>query len=217
MNYPVVEKFVSINGEGARAGELAAFIRLKGCNLRCPYCDTKWAYREDAPFEMMSEDELCAFAKGVKNVTITGGEPMLHALSPLVKALILCGHLVEIETNGSVPIDALSKLPARPFFTLDYKSPSSGMEGKMVLENYKYLSHGDCVKFVVGNRNDLERAEQIIKQYSLTQRCYVYLSAVFGEITPAEIVEYMIERGLNSVRVQLQMHKFIWDPERRGV
>lgn len=217
MKYSVAEKFVSINGEGPRAGELAVFIRMKGCNLRCPYCDTKWAYQSDAPCGELTAEELCAFAEGTKNVTITGGEPMLYDLEPLCAELIKRGHFVEIETNGSVSIEKLAQSERRPRFTLDYKSPSSGMECKMLLDNYKYLTDGDCVKFVVGNKTDLDKAVEIIEGFDLTKKCFVYLSAVFGSITPAEIVDYMKEKRLDGVRLQLQLHKFIWDPERRGV
>ena len=171
MKYPVVEKFISINGEGARAGELAAFIRLKGCNLRCPYCDTKWAYGDDAPVEIISSKELCAFAGGITNVTITGGEPMLHPLGELCDILIKNGHRVEIETNGSVSIEELAKSEYRPVFTLDYKCPSSKMEHLMNTDNYDYLTPDDTVKFVVSDDNDLHRAAEIINKYSLTEKC----------------------------------------------
>lgn len=217
MKYPVVEKFVSINGEGRRAGELAVFIRFKGCNLRCPYCDTKWAYSESADCDFLTADELAAFAEGITNVTLTGGEPMLHDLAPLCELLIKNGHRVEIETNGSISIKELSEMRNRPSFTLDYKSPSSGMESKMLTENYRYLTSGDTVKFVVGDDNDLIKAKEIITKYNLTNLCSVYISPIFGCITAARIVDFMKENAMNDVRVQLQLHKYIWDPEKRGV
>ena len=217
MKYPVVEKFISINGEGARAGELAAFIRLKGCNLRCPYCDTKWAYSVDAPAEFISSEELCAFTDGITNVTITGGEPMLYPIGELCEVLIKNGHRVEIETNGSISIGELAKSSYRPVFTLDYKCPSSKMEQKMNIENYKYLMADDTVKFVVSNDSDLIRAAEIIEKNSLTEKCHVYFSPVFGEITAENIVEFMKDNKLNNVRIQLQLHKYIWQPEMRGV
>lgn len=215
--YPVAEKFVSINGEGARAGELAVFVRFKGCNLRCGYCDTKWAYREDAPAQLLSVEEICAFARGVTNVTLTGGEPMLQDLAPLCERLIADGHRVEIETNGSISIKELSEAAARPCFTLDYKCPSSGMEDNMLTENYKYLCGEDTVKFVVGDGTDLVKALEIINKYRLVGLCNVYLSPIFGSITAAEIVDFMKDNDMNGVRVQLQLHKYIWDPEQRGV
>ncbi len=217
MIYPVAEKFLSINGEGARAGELAVFVRLRGCNLHCGYCDTMWANTQSAAAVMMTENEICDFADGTANVTITGGEPMLHDLAPLCKALIKKGHNVEIETNGSVSIEELASKPYRPSFTLDYKLPSSGMEAKMCLDNYAYINENDTVKFVAGSRDDLGRALEIIERYALVGKCKVYLSPVFGSITAAEIVEFMKDHSLNGVRVQLQLHKYIWEPEKRGV
>lgn len=215
--YPVAEKFVSINGEGARAGELAVFVRFKGCNLHCSYCDTRWACVEDAPFEEMTAEEITAYCKGITNVTLTGGEPMLQELAPLCDMLIENGHNVEIETNGSISIKELSQSVNRPCFTLDYKSPSSGMESKMLKENYKYLEKEDTVKFVVGDDKDLAAAVSVIDEYDLTALCHVYLSPIFGKIDPAHIVDHMKENDLNGVRLQLQLHKFIWDPEKRGV
>lgn len=216
----VIERFVSVNGEGAHAGELAVFIRFKGCNLDCSYCDTRYANVAGAEFTELSVRDLADWvsATRVHNVTLTGGEPVLQAELPeLTAKLIGMGKRVEIETNGSVPLDALASMPERPVFTMDYKLPSSGMESSMCRENFRLLGCHDTVKFVSGSMEDLSRAEEIIKQYSLIGRCHVYISPVFGAIDPAEIVGFMTERGLNGVRLQLQLHKFIWDPSERGV
>lgn len=220
MSYPVAEKFVSINGEGTRAGELAAFIRFKGCNLNCGYCDTKWANSADAPALWETAGEIRDFVEksGVTNVTLTGGEPLLQKdLYTLIELLMKNGRSVEIETNGSIPIAELSRKEYRPIFTMDYKLPSSGMEESMCRENFGYLEREDVVKFVSGSAVDLERAAQIIEEYALVGRCHVYISPVFGSIEPREIVEFMKERGLNGVRLQLQLHKFIWSPDAKGV
>ncbi|MBP3379748.1 MAG: putative 7-carboxy-7-deazaguanine synthase QueE [Ruminococcus sp.] len=220
MRYPVVEKFVSINGEGRRAGELAVFIRFRRCNLNCSYCDTRWANAESAAAEMMSAGEIAGYVRssGVKNVTLTGGEPLLQQeLYRLIEPLMESGCRVEIETNGSLPIDGLCNRKFRPSFTLDYKLPGSGMEQHMLTENYEYLTGNDTVKFVAGSRADLEKAAEIIMKYDLMEKCSVYLSPVFGSIDPAEIVDFMAENRLNDIRLQLQLHKFIWDPEKRGV
>lgn len=216
--FPVAEKFVSINGEGKKAGELAVFVRFRKCNLKCTYCDTQWADSDSCPAEMMSAEEIAGYinSTGVTNVTLTGGEPLLqNDIHDLVEILMLSGHSVEIETNGSISIENFSKY--RPDFTLDYKLPSSSMEKFMLTENYNYLSENDVVKFVAGSREDLEKALEIINKFSLTEKCTVYLSAVFGKITPAEIVDFMKENNLNKVRLQLQMHKFIWSPDKKGV
>ncbi|MBR6872576.1 MAG: putative 7-carboxy-7-deazaguanine synthase QueE [Ruminococcus sp.] len=220
MSFAVAEKFVSINGESIRAGEPAVFIRFTGCNLACSYCDTKWANAPGCPAEQLTAQEIADYVQstGITNVTLTGGEPLLQKdLPELIALLTGSGHRVELETNGSQPIAQLSGLDPRPVFTLDYKLPSSGMESAMLTGNYKYLSGEDAVKFVSGSIDDLERAAQIIEKYSLTEKCRVYLSPVFGAIDPADMVSFMIERKLNGVRLQLQLHKFIWDPEKRGV
>ncbi len=218
--YNVAEKFVSINGEGRRAGQTAVFIRFKGCNLDCSYCDTKWANREDCPCESLTAREILEYvlASGIKNVTLTGGEPLLQEnVRELIDLLGENSLSVEIETNGSVDISEYRDDEYRPTFTLDYKLPSSGMENRMLTENYKYLQEKDTLKFVSGSRADLERALEIIREYSLAEKCAVYISPVFGKIDPAEIVEFMIQNKLNGVNLQLQLHKFIWEPNARGV
>ncbi len=218
--FKIAEHFVSINGEAAHAGELAVFIRFVGCNLNCSYCDTAWANKAGTPFTTYTTEELCDYVKesGVHNVTLTGGEPLLQSeLSQLLAALHRLGVRTEIETNGSLPIAEYAKAAYRPSFTLDYKCPSSGMESEMDVSNYLYLTDRDCVKFVVGCSNDLECARKIIDTYHLAERCRVYFSPVFGKIDPKDIVEFMQKYTMNGVRLQLQLHKFIWDPQERGV
>ncbi|WP_303788709.1 putative 7-carboxy-7-deazaguanine synthase QueE [Ruminococcus flavefaciens] len=217
---PVVEKFISINGEGAHAGELAVFIRFRSCNLSCSYCDTCWANTENAPAEYESVEELAAWVAEteVRNVTLTGGEPLLQKeCGALAELLIKNGCRVEIETNGSISLERLTSAEYRPIFTMDYKLPSSGMEEFMCIDNFRLLGCHDTVKFVSGSIADLEKAAELIDKYRLTQRCHVYISPVFGEIDPADIVEFMEEHRMNGVRLQLQLHKFIWEPTRRGV
>ncbi len=218
--YKIAERFISINGEASRAGELAVFLRFTHCNLSCTYCDTAWVGSCDAPHTVYTTQELCSYVKesGVKNVTITGGEPLLQEeLHELLAALSALGVRTEIETNGSLPIAEYARQSYRPAFTLDYKCPSSGMEPHMLTSNYLYLTDVDCVKFVVGSTADLERAREIMETYHLPERCKVYLSPVFGKIDPADIVAFMQEHVMNGVRLQLQLHKFIWDPQERGV
>ncbi len=217
MKYPVAEKFVSINGEGPRAGELAVFIRFRKCNLACSYCDTKWANSNSSPAEFVSAEELCDFAQGITNVTLTGGEPLLQDVGMLIDMLIEKNHRVEIETNGSISIKELSQKKNRPSFTMDYKLPSSNMEKFMCIENFAYLTLGDTVKFVAGTREDLEKSLEIITEYELINKCKIYLSPVYGAISAEEIVDFMKENSLNDVRVQLQLHKYIWSPDKRGV
>lgn len=221
MIYKVVETFISINGEGQHAGELALFIRFAGCNLNCNYCDTRWANQPDVVYQEMTETEIKALVtdSGVRNVTLTGGEPLLQpGMYQLLEMMESLPDIrIEIETNGSVDIGPYMTLIRRPAFTLDYKLPGSGMEAGMNTENYRYLTKEDTVKFVISDKADLTRAREIIEQYQLEGRCGIYYSPVFGRIQPAEIVDDMIEHRLNGVHMQLQMHKFIWDPEQRGV
>lgn len=219
--FHVVEQFVSINGEGRRTGQLALFIRFAGCNLNCEYCDTKWANDKDAAFEEYDENEIYQLIKekGVKNITLTGGEPLLQKnIKDLLDLLQKDDNLrIEIETNGSVSIE--------PFFgndnltfTLDYKLSVSGMEDKMCLSNYEKVRGMDTVKFVVGSREDLLRSKEIIEKYNLISKgCGIYLSPCFGAIDPSEMADFLVEQNMNDVNIQLQLHKFIWDPNKRGV
>lgn len=218
--YPVAEKFISINGEGQKAGMIAAFIRMGGCNLSCSYCDTAWANTPDCPCTDMGAKELLSwlFSSNVKNVTLTGGEPLLiHGISDLITAIGNAGIDVEIETNGSVYLKPFCSLHPRPAFTMDYKCPGSGMERFMEHRNFSLLTPKDIVKFVVSDQNDLKKALEICEKYHLNARCQIYLSAVFGRIEPKEIVSFMITHHWNAARLQLQMHKFIWPPNQRGV
>ena len=220
MIFKVAEKFVSINGEGTKAGMPAVFIRLAGCNLRCSYCDTMWANGSDAPHVKMSEAEIAEYVRstGISNVTLTGGEPLIaENIEVLLQVLADTGAAVEIETNGSADISVCDRIFPRPSVTMDYKLPSSGMESHMSLTNFPLLRASDTVKFVSGSGADLDRALEIIREYDLTNRCRVFFSPVFGKIEPAEMVDFILKNKLNGVNFQLQLHKFIWDPDKRGV
>lgn len=221
MTYPVAERFVSINGEGKCAGQLALFLRFPGCNLTCSYCDTAWVNEADCPVENFTMDELLREVQtsGVRHLTVTGGEPLLQPdMAALLTAL---SHLpalqVEVETNGSVDLESFIQLAPRVSFTMDYKLPHSRMEAAMCLGNLALLRESDCLKFVCGSRADLQRAKELMDAYQLDTRVPVYFSPVFGSITGDEIVTFMKKEALVGVRMQLQLHKFIWPPERRGV
>ena len=219
QTYKLAEHFVSINGEGQCAGELALFLRFAGCNLRCDWCDTAWACGKDAPHTVVSLSDLAkiaedAAADGVRNVTLTGGEPLLQDnIRTVMEQLCGMGLRVEIETNGAVPLEPFIGCGA--VFTMDYKLPSSNMERFMHTENFALLHPQDTVKFVCGSKEDVLRAKEIAAQYN--PECPLYLSPVFGRIEPAEIVEIMKAERMGNFRLQLQLHKFIWDPMARGV
>ena len=221
VKFKVVEKFVSVNGEGPLSGQLVVFIRFAGCNLNCSYCDTTWANNEDVSYDLMTSDDIYKHIKSadIKNVTLTGGEPLMQeGIIELLEVLSIDKSLhVEIETNGSVSLDKFLNIDNRPSFTMDYKLPSSNMEDKMNLNNFKYLNDKDTVKFVSGSIEDLQKAKFIIDEYELSDKTNVYISPVFGQIDPENIVEFMKDNKMNGVNLQIQLHKIIWDPNKRGV
>ena len=152
-------------------------------------------------------------------ITVSGGEPLLQEeIGELLEAMAKEENLrVEIETNGSVPLQPFAEIPNGPSFTMDYKLPGSGMEKYMLPENFAVLRAQDTVKFVVKDYEDLCRARDVIREYDLTEKCHVYLSPVYGQIELENIVNFMKDNRLNDVNMQLQMHKIIWDSEMRGV
>lgn len=217
----VVEKFVSINGEGTKAGQLAVFIRFKGCNLACEYCDTQWANQADAPAQQMTAEEIVDYviSTGVKNVTLTGGEPLLRdGIEDVIAQLADHVLNVEIETNGSISLKKICDLQKENVtFTMDYKLSCSGMEKSMCLDNFRILGKNDTVKFVVGCHDDLIKTKKIIDDYRLNGKCNLYISPVFGRIKLEDIVDFMKQNVMNNVNMQIQLHKVIWDPDKKGV
>lgn len=221
MDFKVAEKFVSINGEGLLCGQLAVFIRFAGCNLDCSYCDTAWANKKNVSFELMNEKDIYDYIKStkVKNITLTGGEPLLQdGITELLKLISKDDMLrVEIETNGSIALEEFCKIKGFSRFTMDYKLPSSNMETKMLTENFKYLTDKDTLKFVAGSMEDLEKTKYIIEKFKLSGKTNLYISPVFGEITMDNIVDFMKDNNMNGVTLQMQLHKVIWEPSKRGV
>ena len=209
MDFQVAEIFKSIEGEGKRAGTPCTFVRLSGCNLACSYCDTAWAQSPKCGALMPLEGVVSSVRDlGASCVTITGGEPLLQDVMAIAEALPECE--CNIETNGSIPL--LGK-PRNTFYTMDWKSPSSWMADAMLEENLGWLDSDDVLKFVVGSRADLDQMRDVL---AIGTEAQVFVSPVFGKIEPREIVGYILDNDVTA-RVQLQLHKLMWDPEARGV
>ena len=217
--YKVNEIFLSIDGEGCRTGLPVVFVRLYGCNLNCSYCDTRYSCEGQEYKEMSLYDILTEVLKyKVPRVTLTGGEPLIHpGVKDLITSLVANDIEVNIETNGAVDLDEFIefKYNSKVVFTMDYKCASSGMEDKMILSNLEFLQPKDVIKFVVSNYNEMEKMEYILE--SSKCKAQPYVSSVFGAIEPKELVEYVLENKLNNVKVQVQLHKIIWEPTKRGV
>jgi len=213
MALVVSETFASLMGESTRAGVPAYFIRLTGCNLRCRYCDTAYAYAGGSEVTVAA---LVAMARvqAHRAVLVTGGEPLLQAQTPvLLTDLLDAGFTVCLETNGSLPIDALD---ARVHRILDVKCPGSGMAEHNDWANMNLLTSRDEVKFVVTNRSDFTWALEVIGRHALAERLPVLISPVFGQVSLQEAAAWILETRL-PVRLNLQLHKYIWGPQVRGV
>jgi len=205
----VNEIFKSIQGESTYAGVPCTFVRLAGCNLRCTYCDTSYAYyngRELSDEEIISKIE----EHGVRLVEFTGGEPLLQEETPqIVKTLLDRGYNVLIETNGSICIGCLDK---RITIIIDIKTPASGMSDRMNFKNLEFLKDTDEIKFVLIDESDYIWAKDIIKQYNMVERFKnILMSPAFGILQPKTLVSWILRDNL-PVRLQLQIHKYVWAP-----
>lgn len=232
----ISEIFKSIDGEGITAGFPAVFIRTYGCNLRCSYCDSLYALEGDDYVDMSVDDIIDIINTqypGSKHATVTGGEPLIQEDLPSLLVRLIMETSIEfinIETNGAVrlpdfmlqcrkykdeKIDSKIVIEDRIIFTMDWKSISSGMDKAMLEENLPWLGENDVLKFVVGSKEDLDQMYDVVKRHPID--AHIFVSPVFGKIEPAEIVQYLLDNHLDFIRMQLQMHKFIWDPNKRGV
>jgi len=209
----VNEIFTSIQGETTRAGERCTFVRLTGCNLRCTYCDTAYAFHEGEP---RAVDDIVAEVerRGVRFVTITGGEPLAQeGMHLLAGRLLDRGHDVQIETGGSLPIETIDR---RARVILDVKTPGSGMERSMRWANLERLRANDELKLVLVDRRDYEYARDLLRSGKVPSGVPILLSPAHGLLPPSDLARWMIEDRLDA-RIQIQVHKYIWGADARGV
>jgi len=209
----VCEIFTSIQGESSHAGIPCTFVRLTGCNLRCSYCDTSYAYYKGKEF---TEDEIIKEIRhaGIKLVEITGGEPLLqNEVYSLMKKLFDEGYKVLIETNGSQSIKGVDK---RAIVILDIKTPGSGMSKEMDFSNLDFIKSSDEIKFVITDRKDYEWSQGIIQSHRLPEKCHLLFSPAFGILPPENLARWMIEDGFNY-RLNLQLHRYIFSHEQKGI
>jgi 7-carboxy-7-deazaguanine synthase len=209
----VNEIFYSIQGESTYAGKRCVFVRLTGCNLRCTYCDTEYAFYDG---EELSVNSIIEKVKSFncELVEITGGEPLLqNNVHKLMNELCDNGYTVLLETSGSLSIKNVDR---RVINIMDFKTPSSNMVEKNDFSNIEYFKTNDEVKFVIGSRTDYDWSKEILEKYKLDGKVNVLFSSVFGEIEHSELVKWILEDNLN-VQYQLQMHKYIWNPNKQGV
>jgi len=224
----LIEIYKSVQGESSFAGRPCIFVRLAGCNLRCAWCDSEYTFTGGYK---SSEDELVAeIAKltPVKLIEFTGGEPLLQEreLVPLMERLLRDGYELMIETSGERPVE---NVPRAVHKIIDVKCPGSGEAGRFRMTNLALLSERDEVKFVITNRDDYEYARDFIRNNALDGRTGgILLSPAFSKtpsherttenclLDPRELVEWMLADGLNA-RLSLQIHKYIWEPQKKGV
>ena len=209
----VNEIFHSIQGESRHAGRPCVFVRLTGCNLRCTWCDTTYAFEEGIDLSVrLVLERIAPYA--TRYVLITGGEPLVQeGAIDLIGELCDRGYEVAVETGGSLDISSVDR---RAMLVMDLKCPGSGMSQKNRWENMALLKPTDEVKFVLADRADYDWARDAIARHRLSDRCGVLLSPVHGALQPRSLAEWILADRL-PVRLQLQIHKYIWPPDLRGV
>ena len=210
----VNEIFHSIQGESTHTGRRCVFVRLTACDLRCSWCDTPYAFTEG---HKMSLDDVVARVKAFECpvVEITGGEPLLQKdVYPLMQRLLDERFTVLVETGGHISIE---QVPAGVVRVMDVKCPGSGESGRNDWSNMQRLDPHDEVKFVITDRADYDYAKDVVQQHALIGRvAAVLFSPVHGVMNPKQLAEWILADRLD-VRLQLQAHKYIWDPQTRGV
>jgi 7-carboxy-7-deazaguanine synthase len=209
----ITEIFYSIQGESSFIGMPCVFIRTTGCNLRCVWCDTAYSFYGGVEMRL---DEIMQKVQryGCKLVEITGGEPMLQReIYQLCDRLLAADYTVLMETGGSLD---LSQLDPRVIKIVDIKCPGSGEADRNYWPNLDILQPHDQIKFVVKDRTDYQWASEVIRRHRLDERFHLLFSPVFGDMDLRALADWMLADGVKA-RLQIQLHKFIWPPDRRGV
>lgn len=220
---PLVEIFETVEGEGTAAGYPTVFVRLFGCPLRCTWCDTAYSYAPHEPEMSLTIAEIRERVTSFKaaRICLTGGEPLLYKTraADLLQALAELPQIVDVhvETSGAIALDYFLRavVSEKVRYIVDYKLPDSGEEARMHLPNLALLRPCDELKFVIAGERDFERACAVLRTHEI--RATALFSPVWGRMEPARLVERLLAEGLAHARVSLQMHKVIWDPDRRGV
>lgn len=226
---PMVEIFETVEGEGSKAGFPTTFVRLFHCNLRCTWCDTPYSYAPEKPAFYMSIEEIVEKVQNFAHphVCLTGGEPLIHGEQSLqlIQALAQLDITrdIHIETNGAIDLTPFAAwrneqpphIGNKVRFILDYKLPGSGEEKRMVLGNFAQLLDDDEIKFVIADETDFMAAIRVLNEWH--QKGQPLFSPVWESMTPQRLVELILKHRLSHVKLSLQLHKIIWDPDRRGV
>jgi 7-carboxy-7-deazaguanine synthase len=223
IRLPLVEIFETVEGEGTRAGFPTVFVRLFGCNLRCTWCDTTYSYAPHKPEMTLSISEIVERVQSYKarHICLTGGEPLLYGR----RSMALARALAEIPRIRDVHIETNGAIDLAPFLThinsqnvryiMDFKLPASGEADRMHLGNLSLLRPEDELKFVIGSLEDFHYACKVLKDHPT--RALPLFSPVWETMPPARLVELLLEHGLSDVKMNMQIHKVIWDPNERGV
>jgi 7-carboxy-7-deazaguanine synthase len=205
----ITEIFYSLQGETRTVGLPTVFVRLTGCPLRCGYCDTEYAFYGGEKMDIEDIVDQVASYKP-RYVCVTGGEPLAQPnCIPLLTALCDLGVEVSIETSGAMDI---SKVDPRVVRVMDLKTPGSGEVSKNRYDNVELLQAKDQLKFVICSRDDYDWARDKLDEYQLAERCEVLFSLIHGELEPAQLADWIVEDNL-PVRMQLQLHKYLWGDE----
>ncbi|MCB9228612.1 MAG: radical SAM protein [Deltaproteobacteria bacterium] len=209
----ISEIYDSIQGESSWAGWPCTFIRLTGCPLRCRWCDTAHAFKGG---ETLSVSEILDRVRALspRLVELTGGEPLAQeGVLPLMHALASDGYELLMETGGSL---SLKQVPDFVNVVMDLKCPDSGMSEHNCYDNIRYLKKTDEVKFVIASEQDFLWAFDKVREYKLSSLCKVLMSPAWGLVSPEDLVRWMLESGVQA-KLNLQLHKFIWHPRKKGV